>query len=154
MSDLIDRQAAIDAIVQCTNCGDEDTLRKYVLKHNLDNGWTGGILEALDAVKDLPPAQPEPQWISVTERLPDNADHPGALCPRYQVVTPYGVTEGWYRPHDHEKGGQWFALFWFMSQIYEIWNIDFERGDVPKVIGEAPVMEWRPLPEPYKLNNK
>lgn len=65
-SDLISRQAVLDAIVQCTNCGDEDTLREYVLKHSLDNGWTGGILEALDAVKDLPPAQPEPQeghWI-------------------------------------------------------------------------------------------
>ena len=37
-SDLIDRQQAIDAIVQCTNCGDEDALREYVLKHSLDNG--------------------------------------------------------------------------------------------------------------------
>jgi len=66
MSDLIDRQQAIDAIAQCTNCGDEDTLREYVLKHSLDNGWTGGVLEALDAVKNLPPAQPEPHeghWI-------------------------------------------------------------------------------------------
>lgn len=66
MDDLISRQAVLDAIVQCTNCGDEDTLREYVLKHNLDNGWTGGILEALDAVKDLPTAQPEPKegrWI-------------------------------------------------------------------------------------------
>jgi len=66
-SDLISRQAVLDAIVQCTNCGDEDTLREYVLKHSLDNGWTGGILEALDAVKDLPSAQPEPaiplSWI-------------------------------------------------------------------------------------------
>jgi DNA-directed RNA polymerase subunit M/transcription elongation factor TFIIS len=64
---LIDRQQAIDAIAQCTNCGDEDTLREYVLKHSLDNGWTGGILEALDAVKNLPPAQPEPkegQWVN------------------------------------------------------------------------------------------
>ena len=69
MSELIERQAAIDAIVQCTNCGDEDTLREYVLKHSLDNGWTGGILEALDAVKDLPTAQPEREegeWIPVT----------------------------------------------------------------------------------------
>ena len=65
-NDLISRQQAIDAIVQCTNCGDEDALREYVLKHSLDNGWTGGILEALDAVKDLPPAQSEPHeghWI-------------------------------------------------------------------------------------------
>ena len=101
-------------------------------------------------VYSLPSAQPEHEWIPVTERLPENADHPKAFCPRYQVTTPYGVTEGWYRPHDHEKGGQWYALFWFMSHIYEIWNIDFKRGDVPKVIGEAPVTAWRPLPEAYK----
>ena len=140
MDDLISRQAAIDAV---NNAFDRETLL---------TGLVRSI--AVRAIRDMPSAQPESQWISVTERLPDNADHPGAFCPRYQVVTPYGVTEGWYRPHDHEKGGQWFALFWFMSQIYEIWNIDFERGDVPKVIGEAPVMEWRPLPEPYKPNNK
>ena len=137
MDDLISRQKAImDAESWVAVDENEKHLQKNVIE------W----------LKEFPPAQPEPQWISVTERLPDNADHPGAFCPRYQVVTPYGVTEGWYRPHDHDKGGQWFALFWFMSQIYEIWNIDFERGDVPKVIGEAPVMEWRPLPEPYKPN--
>ena len=132
MNDLISRQAALDAV-----------------EKNACN--TQRIIEA---VNNLPPVQSEPQWISVTERLPDNADHPGAFCPRYQVVTPYGVTEGWYRPHDYEKGGQWFALFWFTSQIYEIRNIDFEKGNVPKVIREAPVMEWRPLPKPYKPNKK
>ena len=130
----------------CNECPGFERDDCFELSDKTRKEWTEEIIKA------LPTVQPEPQWISVTERLPDNADHPGAFCPRYQVVTPYGVTEGWYRPHDHEKGGQWFALFWFMSQIYEIWNIDFERGDVPKVIGEAPVMEWRPLPEPYKPN--
>jgi hypothetical protein len=57
--DLIERQAAIDAIANCTNCGDEKTLRAYVQKHNLDNGWTGGVLEAIDAIEDLSSAQPE-----------------------------------------------------------------------------------------------
>ena len=57
--DCISRQDAIEAIAQCTCCGNEDTLRAYVLKHTLDNGWCGGILEALDAVKDLPSAQPD-----------------------------------------------------------------------------------------------
>jgi hypothetical protein len=160
MSELIDRQQAIDALAR--------TAREKFNLSDEYNHYLAGLMDGELAIKELPTiqpealacgngeliAKPEPQWISVTERLPDNADHPGAFCPRYQVVTPYGVTEGWYRPHDHEKGGQWFALFWFMSQIYEIWNIDFERGDVPKVIGEAPVMEWRPLPEPYKPNNK
>ena len=59
MDDLISRQSAIDAIAKCTNCGDEKTLRAYVAKHSLDNGWTGGVLQALDAVKELPSAQPE-----------------------------------------------------------------------------------------------
>ena len=58
MSDLISRQAAIDAIVRCTNCGTEEELRGYVAKHCLDKGWTGGVLDALDAVEDLPSAQP------------------------------------------------------------------------------------------------
>lgn len=59
MNDSISRQAAIDAIVNCTNCGDEKTLRAYVAKHSLDNGWSGGILEAIDAVIEVPSAQPE-----------------------------------------------------------------------------------------------
>jgi predicted RNA-binding Zn-ribbon protein involved in translation (DUF1610 family) len=69
--DLIDRQAAIGAIAQCTNCGNEDTLRKYVLKHNLDNSWSGGILEALNAVKDLPTAQSEKAQLSPEDTTPD-----------------------------------------------------------------------------------
>jgi len=59
MIDLISRQAAIDAIANCTNCGDEKTLRAYVAKHSLEIGWTGGILDAIDAIEDLPSAQPE-----------------------------------------------------------------------------------------------
>lgn len=60
-SDCISRQDAIDAVVGCTNCGTEDELRAYVTKHYLDNGWTGGIVDALDAIEQLPPAQPNLQ---------------------------------------------------------------------------------------------
>ena len=61
--DLISRQAAIDAIANCTNCGDEKTLRAYVAKHNLDNEWSGGVLEAINAVEDLSSAQPDTEKI-------------------------------------------------------------------------------------------
>ena len=67
VGDMISRQAAIDAIANCTNCGDEKTLRAYVQKHNLDNGWTGGVLEAIDAIEDLPSAQPEPTLEQIEE---------------------------------------------------------------------------------------
>ena len=90
MSELISRQAAIDAIAQCTNCGDEDVLREYVLKHGLDNGWTGGILEALDAVKDLPPAQPERkkgEWIYGEDSTADCVD--GYRCSKCGFFVPW-----------------------------------------------------------------
>ena len=123
MDDLISRQAAIDAIVQCTNCGDENTLREYVLKHGLDNGWTGGILEALDAVKDLPPAQPEPQWIPVSERLPEKSDN-------------YLVSVRWYREDDIE----------ISVYEYNAWHKEWNDGES---CGQR-VIAWMPLPEAYK----
>lgn len=89
-------------------------------------------------------------WIPVDRKLPPNANHKGALCPRYQVMTKYGVTEGWYNP-DYES---WFCLLWFMNKKFTKEYIDFERGDVPKVVqiekGIDIVLAWMPLPEPYK----
>lgn len=118
---LISRQAAIDAIVQCTNCGDEDTLRAYVLKHNLDNGWTGGILEALDAVKDLPSAQPEQRWVPVTERLPEEGlSVPLTISGKTRNITfdhalvmgEWYESEGWYiEPYDFTLKNAWLTVY-------------------------------------------
>ena len=93
-------------------------------------------------------------WIPVGERLPENAKHKGALCPRYQLMTKYGVTEGWYNP-DLES---WYILIWFMTERYLDSEIDFKRGTWPKIVRcenkvndrHSIVMAWRPLPEPYK----
>ena len=89
-------------------------------------------------------------WIPVDRQLPPNANHKGALCPRYQVMTKYGVTEGWYNP-DYES---WFCLFWFADNKFTKPYIDFEHGDVPKRVqiekGIDIVLAWRPMPEPYK----
>ena len=52
------------------------------------------------------------RWIPVSERLPDNAQHKGVFCPKYQVMTKYGVTEGWYNP-DYQS---WYVLLWFMTK--------------------------------------
>ena len=55
MNEHISRQKAIDAIVNCTNCGTPDELRKYVDKHSLENGWTGGVLDAMGRSRICPP---------------------------------------------------------------------------------------------------
>lgn len=98
-------------------------------------------------------------WIPVEQELPPNSKHKGALCPRYQVMTKYGVTEGWYNP-DYES---WYILCWFMGNDHLKHEIDFERGTFPKVVRcensvndkHGIVIAWRPLPEQYRnLKNR
>ena len=58
MSDLISRQAAIDAIEK---------------ESQVDGAY--GYMDTksiIDLLEDLPSAQPERRWIPVTERLPEN----------------------------------------------------------------------------------
>jgi hypothetical protein len=60
MSNLIDRQAAIDAILEQTVCA---TKRELVERCDTnisdENGWLGGVCIALDTIEDLPSAQPD-----------------------------------------------------------------------------------------------
>ena len=50
MSDLIDRQAAIDAILRITNCKSVRELFEYNQEHHLTEMWSGGVNDAIDAV--------------------------------------------------------------------------------------------------------
>ena len=88
----------------------------------------------------------QPKWISVSERLPENAQHKGAHCPRYKVYTKWGETEGWYNP---DKGCWYFLLWYFDGE-----KVDFEHGDNPKLAheinGAKVVTHWMPLSEPPK----
>lgn len=90
------------------------------------------------------------EWIPVEERLPENAKHRGAFCPKYQVKTKYGITEGWYNP-DVES---WYCLFWFLLGRYDETDIDLEKGDKPKVIrvpdGTGIVIAWKEPSEPWE----
>lgn len=93
-------------------------------------------------------------WISVEKELPPNSKHEGEFCPKYQVMTKYGVTYGWYNPD--VKG--WYVLIWFMTDRFLETEIDFDRGDKPKVTFLPDEVNnirhiltaWRPLPEPYQ----
>jgi hypothetical protein len=89
-------------------------------------------------------------WIPVTERLPENAKHKGAFCPKYYVMTEYGVTEGWYNPNVK----CWYVLLWFMDRQFEEWNINIDKGDIPKLVKNVPVIAWMPLPQPYKAESE
>ena len=120
-------------------------LSNYDVKHKLDG--------AINRIADIIRENMNDGWIPVERELPPNAKYKGALCPRYQLDTKYGVTEGWYNP-DLES---WFVLVWFMTKRYLNCEIDFENGAHPKIVRcenevnekHRIVLAWRPLPEPY-----
>ena len=59
MSDLIDRQEAIEAILNLTDFQTVRELYEYTQEHHLTEEWLGGVNDAIDAVIEVPPAQPE-----------------------------------------------------------------------------------------------
>ena len=59
--DLIERQAAIDAILAVTGNSSVRELYEHVQEHGLSDMWSGGVNAAIDVIIAVPSAQPEPQ---------------------------------------------------------------------------------------------
>ena len=132
MSELIERQATIDAV---NNAFDRETLL---------TGLVRSI--AVRAIRDMPSVQPEPQWIPVSERLPskeerkewidNNLDGIGYLYPclvtRYSSINP-----------DRTKNNPYVAKHYFDGEDF------LNAGE--EVCSEY-IIAWMPLPEAYKPN--
>ena len=112
MSDLVSRQEAIDAL--CSDCqGRCIPCESYPCSE-------------VEAINALPSAQPEPQWIPVSEWLPE---------PRVDVWvnSDIGQIQGYYEEH------------------IGIWYASFGQGrDYLELI----VTAWMPLPEPYRAERR
>ena len=117
---------------------------RYEYLMDVCDGKATELTAALSIINEQPKVG---EWIPVSERLPENAKHRGAFCPKYHVKTKYGITEGWYNP-DVES---WYCLFWFFLGRYDETDIDFEKGDKPKVIrvpdGTGIVIAWKEICE-------
>lgn len=98
-------------------------------------------------VQDIAETDHFGKWIPVSERLPENANHLGALCPRYMISSAkYGVTEGWYNPDRRT----WYGLIWQLTPG----NINMRMGDIPAVIRMIDVTAWMELPKAYKAESE
>lgn len=128
-----------EAWQDCIDCV-ERMISEVFIEHQLQK-------DAINTIERQPKVG---EWIPCSEMLPENSKHKGAFCPRYEVNTKYGVTQGWYNP-DVES---WYCLFWFLLGIYDENDINFERGDIPKVVKISKntdiVTAWKPLPEPWE----
>lgn len=132
----------------------EEISQKQVMLKPFDGEERPTGIINVDVVKEIIRKHMNDGWVPVDKELPPNAKYKGALCPRYQLNTKYGVTEGWYNP----EFKSWYVLIWFMSERYLKSDIDFEKGAHPKIVRcenkvndrNSIVTAWRPLPEEYR----
>lgn len=86
----------------------------------------------------------EQEWIPISERLPENAEHPGAFCPKVRVLTVWGESYGWYNPDVKA----WYFLEWYTDCSRN--HLDFERGDYPGICytpwNTNLITHWKPIP--------
>ena len=122
MRELIERQAAIDAI----HCNIVVTGRENAELVAKTMG------EFVDRIKALPTIQPEPQWIPVSERLPETTD---------PVLTTYIVNGDRSRKYVEESAYYENDEYWCSP-----WDEYRKEGTRIEVIA------WMPEPEPYKPN--
>lgn len=120
MADLIERQAAIEAM--CWVCGHDCDKSEFV--YNAPQDEQVIMCPEHYALSTLPSAQPEQHWIPCSERLP---------IARQSVIlsTKEWTGEGCYwettEHHVIWKGYRWNATYW-----------------------DDEVIAWMPLPEPWK----
>lgn len=124
MGDLIDREAAIDAINQICP---------------IDTEYDCTLLDRVDVrcvLTDLPSAQPEQRWIPCSERLP--GDEKDVLVTRHflndEQLKKNAIKEALYVEVASHVDDEWISY----SDEYKI------KRHLHKVIA------WMPLPEPYR----
>ena len=141
MSDLISRQAAIDALERA----------KQNIHHNIERAIGDAVCGILDEVengiKQLPPIQPnllqpweilaaqsvlslpEPHWIPVTERLPENG--------RQVLVYARSVHYALAKYDEMLNADDTYKKQWV---TFDAWKPYYTIKDV---------IAWMPLPEPF-----
>ena len=128
MGDLIDRQAAIDA---------------------LEWKWAGKA--ALDAIKNLPAAEHGLKWILCSERLPEDIK---PVIVTWKNTDPKSYYQYIVGKHfigtGHFCNGKWF---WYSSTCEDL-LAEYGRSDVDEIDEVIEVIAWMPLPEPYHAERR
>lgn len=99
-------------------------------------------LEAvLDDVESMPTIEIEPQWIPVSERLPEYFE---------PVLTWDGHCYSVEKriPFIRDEDGEPIKAEWWVSDDYE------EETDYYPNLRDGAAIAWMPLPEPYEVNHE
>ena len=130
--DTISRQAAITEIKSYIVDPDK-AVSEY--EDNVFN-YNAGLKSAVQAVVDLPPAQPQPEsrWIPVEEDMPEFGE---------RVLVTISLVDG-----STLTRIAWYGIPMFENNVC-FYESDSEGGDY-EISG---VIAWMPLPRPYKRSD-
>jgi len=135
MSDLISRQAAIEALSYCDftkTYNDETALYKDSVIYELEN---------------LPSAQPEQRWIPCGERLPEDTRPVIVTWKNTDPKSYYQYIVGkHFTGTACYKNGKWY---WYSSTTEDM-LAEYGRYDSEEFDEAIECIAWMPLPEPYK----
>jgi hypothetical protein len=130
-TDAISRQQAIDALRKLR----EEDIEDYGCE--IPEGFNQDHLDrATFAIKQLPPIQPEPHWIPVTERLPEEKDA--------GILKKLGTSKrSEYVLATVEVKGERMTVTACTYDGEWDWNMKYAFPDYK-------IIAWMPLPEAYK----
>lgn len=138
MSDLIDRQNAIDALKKIIfthlfECGEyigEDTREFSIMNAE----------KALDEIENIPSAEPEPKWIPCNARMPEEREWVGTK--RFGTT----VSDEVYVTFENPKGERFCKHLSFQNGKLS----SFDQSTIDAFYPEAKPIAWMPLPEPWR----
>lgn len=139
MSDLISRQAAIDALAELAR--DRFTLQ------DLYQVYLDALKDADMRIRQMPSAQQEQRWIPVSDRLPENTE-PVNITWVNRKPEPYyaDIKDKPFTATGHYCNGKW----WWYSALCQDYLDEYGKCEMDEVDKDIEVIAWMPLPEPYK----
>lgn len=144
--DLIGRAEAQTAI--------QFAAKRYTVAHEAHGEgqvvWSDNLInvtDAMNALRDLPSAQPEQRWIPVIERLPDDLAEVNVTWinhepePYYDFVKdkPFTASAIYYK-------GDWY---WYSSVCVDV-LAEYGENRFDKIADVIEITAWMPFPEPYQ----
>jgi hypothetical protein len=116
------------------------------LKEDLTRFYDNEVT-ARKLIDEQPTIQPEPHWIPVTERLPENNNPVNVTWVNHNPAFYYaGIKDKPFTATAHYHRGHWY---WYSSVTQD--NLDEYGTWTPDLVDkDVEITAWMPLPEPFK----